>query len=104
MDLAYCRILINELLNKHPNIVQEEAPLILLDSKSFMCMDDNGKVTKHTSHIASKMFFLRNEEKCKMRKIDWCEGGLKLVYIATNNVGEDDLTPIMKYIIIKLEK
>ena len=26
-----------------------------------------------------------------MHKIDWCEGGLQLADIATNNVGETDL-------------
>ena len=32
-----------------------------------------------------------------MHKIDWCEGGPKLADIATNNVGEHDLTTRMKY-------
>ena len=31
-------MLIHELLNKHPDMVPEEAPLIVLDSKSAMCM------------------------------------------------------------------
>ena len=38
-----------------------------------------------------------------MHKIYWCEGGLKSVYIATNNVGEQDLTPRIKYIMVRLE-
>ena len=37
-----------------------------------------------------------------MHKIDWCEGGLQLADIATKNVGEPDLTPRMKYIMIRL--
>ena len=37
-----------------------------------------------------------------MRKIDWCEGGLQLADIATNNFGEPDLTPRMKYIMVRL--
>ena len=36
-------------------------------------------------------------------KIDWCEVGLKLVNIGTKNVSEYDLTPRMKYIILRLE-
>ena len=97
MALAHFRMLIHELLNKDPDIVLEEDPLIVLDSKSAMCTAKNGKDTKHTRHIARRMHFVRNEEKCKMQKIDWCEGGLQLAYIVTKNVSEPDLTPRMKY-------
>ena len=38
-----------------------------------------------------------------MHKIDWFEGGLNLSDIATNNVGELDLTPWMKYIMVRLD-
>ena len=65
-------MLINELINKYPYIVPEEAPLIVLDSKSAMCMAKNGKDTKHNRHIARRMHFVRNGERCKMHKIDWC--------------------------------
>ena len=65
-------------------------------------MDKNGKDTKHTSHIARIIHFVRNCEKCKMHKIDWCEGGLQLEDIATKNFGEHDLTPRMKYIMLIL--
>ena len=34
MALAYFRMLIHEFLNKDPDIVPEEAPMIVLDSKS----------------------------------------------------------------------
>ena len=70
MDLAHFRMLINELINKDPDIVQKKAPLIVLYSKSAMCMDKNGKYTKHTRHIARIMYFVRNGEKCKRHKID----------------------------------
>ena len=69
-------MLVHELLNKVPDIVPEEAPLFVLDSKSAMCMAKNGKDTKNTRHIARMMHFVRNGEKCKMQKIDWCEVGL----------------------------
>ena len=103
MDLAHFRILVHELLNEDPNMVPKEAPLIVLDSKSAMCMAKNGKDTKHTRHIERRIYFVRNGEKCKMHKIDWCEGGLKLSDIGTNNVSEPDLTPRMKYIMVRLE-
>ena len=60
MDLAHFRILIHELLNKDPEIFPEEAPLIVLDSKSAMCMTKNDKDTKHTRQIARIVHFVRN--------------------------------------------
>ena len=47
------------MIYKDPYIGQEEAPLILLDNKSAMCMDDNGKDTKHIRHIARRIHFVR---------------------------------------------
>ena len=38
-----------------------------------------------------------------MNKIYWYEGGLQLVEIATNNVGEHDLTPRMKYVMVIID-
>ena len=52
MTLANFRMLINELLNKDPDIVPEEAPMIVLDIMSAMCMAKNGKDIKHTRHIS----------------------------------------------------
>ena len=103
MALAHFRILINKLLNKDTEIFTEESTLIVLDGKAAMFMSNNGKDTKHTIHIARRMHLVRNCEKCKMNKIDWCEGGLQLVDIGTNNVGEPDLTPRMKYIMVRLD-
>ena len=103
MALAHFRVLIHEFLNKDPDIVPEEAPSTVLDSKYAMCMAKNGKDTKHTRHIARRVHFVRNGEKCKMHKIDWCEGGLQLADIGTNNLSGPDLTPKMKYIMVRLE-
>ena len=86
MDFAHFRMFIHELLNKDPDIAPEEAPLIVLDSKYAMCMAKNGKGTKHTRNIERRMYLVRNGEKFKMHKIDWCEGGLQLVDIGTKNV------------------
>ena len=95
-------MLVHELLNEDPDMVPKEATLIVLASKSEMLMAKNGKDNKHTRHIARIMNFVRNGEKCKMNKIDWCEGGLQLADISTNNVSEPDLTPRMKYIMVRL--
>ena len=103
MALAHFRLFIHEFLNKDPDIVSEEASLIVLDSKYAVCMDNNGKDTKRSRHIPRRIHFVRNGEKCNMHKIDWCEGGLKLADIGTNNVSESDLTPRMKYIMVILE-
>ena len=84
-------------------MVPNEAPLIVLDSKSSMCMAKNGKDTRHTRHISRRMHFVRNGEKCKMHKINWCEGGLQLADIFTKNVIERDLAPRMKYIMVRLK-
>ena len=104
MALAHFMMLIHELLNKDQYIVPKEDPLIFLDSKSAMCMAKNGKYTKHTRHIARRMHFVRHGEKFKMHKIDWCEGGLQLADIGTKKLSEPDLTPRMKYIMVRLEK
>ena len=64
---------IHESLNNYPDMVLEEALLIVLDSKYAMCASNHCKDTKHTRHIARIMHFVRNGEKCKMHKIDWCE-------------------------------
>ena len=101
--LSHFRMLIHELFNKDPEIVSEEAPLILLDSRSDVRTDKNGKDTKHTRHISRRVKFLRNSEKWKINKIDWCEGGLQLSDIATKNVCKNDLNPRMKYIMVRFD-
>ena len=68
MALAHFRMLFNEFLNKDQDIFPEEAPLIVLDVKSASCMDNNEKNTKHTRHIARRMHYVSNGEKCNMHK------------------------------------
>ena len=67
MALSHFRMLIHKLLNEDPDMVPKEPPLIVLDSKSTICMAKNGKDTKHTRHIARRMHLVRNVEKCKMK-------------------------------------
>ena len=86
-------------MNKDSDIVKEEDPLIILGSKSTVCMAEKCKYTEHTRKIEIITYFLRNGEKCKMNNIELCKGGLQLAEIATKNFGEDDLTPRIKYII-----
>ena len=103
MALAHFMMLVHELLNQDSEMVPKEDPLIVLNSKSAMCMAKNGKDTKHTRHITGRMHFVRNGQKCKMHKIDWCEGGLQLADIGTKNVSETHLTSRMKYIMVRLD-
>ena len=63
MDLARFRMSIRELLNKDPDIVPEEAPLSILDSKSAVCMANNGEDTNHTRHTYRRVYFVINGEK-----------------------------------------
>ena len=67
--LAHFIMLVHELFNEDPDIVPKEAPLIVLDRKYSMCISKNGRDTKHTRHIARRMNFVRNGEKCKMHRI-----------------------------------
>ena len=91
------------MLNKDPYIVREEAPFIVFDSKSAMCMSKNGKDIKHAKHISRRTHLVRNEENCKMHTINWCEVGMQLADIGTKNVSEPDITLRMKYIMVRLE-
>ena len=69
MALSYFWIIIHKLLNNYPDIVPEEAPLIILDIKSAVCMANNINNTNHTIHISRRVHFVRNGEKCKMHNI-----------------------------------
>ena len=62
MALVHFRMLIHEMLNKDPDIVPWEEPTIILDSKSAVCMANNGKYAKHTRHISRRVYFWINGE------------------------------------------
>ena len=57
MTLAYFNMLIHEFLNKDREIFTEEAPLVVLYSKSGILLAKNGKYNKRTRHIARRMHF-----------------------------------------------
>ena len=90
-------------MNKDSYIVRKEDIIIILDSKSAVCISKNGKDTNHTRQFSRILYFLRDGKNRKMHKIGWCEGGLQLAYIATKNVGENDLNPRIKYIMVRLD-
>ena len=62
MALSKFIIINNELMKKYPDLVPEQSPLIILDSKSDVCMSKNGKETKHTRHITRRINVDRNGE------------------------------------------
>ena len=66
-------------------------------------MAKNGDYTKQSRHIARIVHFVRNGEKWKMKNIDWCEGDLQLEDIATKNIFENDLYPIIKYVMVRID-
>ena len=42
MDLTHFWMIDNELRKQDPKVVPEQAPLVILDGKSDICMDKNG--------------------------------------------------------------
>ena len=69
MDLAYFMMLIHELLNKDPDIVPGESPLIILGRKSAVFMANNGKDIKHTRHISIRVFFKVMVKRSKFTRL-----------------------------------
>ena len=80
-----------------------QAPLIILNSKSDVCMANNSKYTKHTRPIFRRINFVRNGEGFNMYKTVWCEGGTQLSDIGTKNVREDELNPRLRYTMVILD-
>ena len=74
-----------------------------MDSKSSVCMTNNGKDTNNPSHIDRRVHFVKNGEKWKLHKIGWCERGMQLANIKTKNFGCDGLNTRMKYIRVRLK-
>ena len=62
MYLPYFRMFINESLNKDPYIVPEEAPIIILDGKYAVYMDNNCKETNKTRHMNRRVHLVINGE------------------------------------------
>ena len=65
MALVYFRMLFHEILKKYPDIVPEESSLIILESKSDVCMSKNGKGINHTRHFVRIVNFCKEWRKVK---------------------------------------
>ena len=89
MDIAHFRMINYYSLNKNADVVPEQAPLIILDVKSSVCMDKNGEDTKHTRHIFIIVNFLRNGEEYNFHKTVWCDGGLQLEDVPKTRHGKE---------------
>ena len=57
MALAQFSMLVHELLNKDPNIVPEEGPLIILDRNSTVCMSKMVRIRIKKSNLWKSTFF-----------------------------------------------
>ena len=91
-------------MNKDPDVVPEQTPLIISNSKSAVCKDNNRKDTKQTRHISRVMHFGGNGEKWNLHKTIWCEGSILWSDIGNNNVREDELDPGLLYTTVTLAK
>ena len=103
MALAHFRMLKNELEGKDPDEIPDDPPLIILDSKSGVCMAKNGKDTKHTRHIAWRYHFVRQGEALGMHMTKWVESLLQCADIGTKNVRPDEIHPRLKYMMVVVE-
>ena len=88
---------------KDTDVDSEQEHLILLDGKSDICMDNNGKDTKHTRYIPRWIHFVRSGKEWTLPQAVWCEGGLKLSDIVTKNVREDEFNYILRYAMVTLD-
>ena len=86
MAISHSMMINNELLNKDIDLIPEKLPLIILDSRSYVCMANNCKYTKHNRQISRRIHVVRNFEECNLHKKVWCEVGIQLAYNETKNV------------------
>ena len=63
IDLSNFKMLMNEMINKDPDVVPYQALLLLLDINSAVCVDKNSNDKKHTRHMARRIHFVRNVEE-----------------------------------------
>ena len=66
-----------------------------------MCINTNGKDTKHTSHISGIIISVRNGGECNIYKTVVYDGRLKLEEIVTDNVREEELNPGLGYDMVR---
>ena len=68
----------------------------------FLCRIGHEELDS-TRQISRRVHFVRNGENCKMRNIELSERDMQLSDIATKNVGDTDLNPRMKYILLRID-
>ena len=51
MSLSQFTMLNNDMMNKDTEMVPYQAPIIILDINSAVCMYNNGKYKKHQTHL-----------------------------------------------------
>ena len=90
-------------MDKDPDIVLEEVPLIILDRRSDVCMVKNGMDSNQTRHIPRRVHFVSNGEIWGMNKINWRGGGLQWADIGNKHFGENDLNTRMEDIMVRLD-
>ena len=49
------------------------------------------------------MYFVRNRGEYNMHKIYWCEEGMQMADISSNNVGKHYLPPRMRYFMVRID-
>ena len=47
-------------MRQNSYVITEQAPIIIFDSKSDLCMAKDGNYTKHNRHISRRIHFVRN--------------------------------------------
>ena len=62
MSLSIFSMINNELLTKDPDMVLEQASIIIFHSKSSICVAKNGKDSKNARYISRRIHFVRNGE------------------------------------------
>ena len=78
MDLEYFRMLNIEFLDKDPDVVPEQAPLIILGRKSGICVDNHIKYNKRTINIDRRINLVRNGKEFNLHKKVWYNRGMQL--------------------------
>ena len=72
-------------------MIPEQAPLVILDGKSDLCMVNNFSDTKHNTNISSRIQLVTNVEELNLNKTVWCVEVMQLSDIGPKDFREDDL-------------
>ena len=59
--------------------------------------------TKHTKQVSRRMYFVKYVVEWNVYKTVWCERGLRMADIVTNNVTEDEINTRLVYAMLRHE-